>query len=251
MFFSVFGDASEGEDFDPEDARTVASPPDDRPKSEHKASPAGLGRAGPAHERVVVTAQRGAARTRIGAEVEVPLAMASDEELLATQELRRARAARARAALPADVAPRARNARCGARAATRRDATGSASTCGGPCAPACAPAGDPDPPRASAPTRRPPEARDAVRHLRLDGALRARLPAVPDLRRRQRSERRGVRVRHAADPPDPRAGLAQPGARDPARRRRRARLVERDPDRRRAEGRSTTGTDVAAWPAAP
>ena len=93
----------------------------------------------------------------------------------------------------------------------------------------------PDPPRAPPPPRRPPPARDAVRHLGLDGALRARLPAVPDLRRRQRAERRGVRVRHAADAPDPRAGLAPPRARDPARRRGGAGLVERHPDRRRAE----------------
>ena len=44
-------------------------------------------------------------------------------------------------------------------------------------------------------------------------------------------ERRGVRLRHAADAVDAGARLAQPGARDPASRRRRARLVERDPDR--------------------
>ncbi len=42
-------------------------------------------------------------------EVDVPLAMASDEEVLADEELRRARAGRARAPLPADVAARARD----------------------------------------------------------------------------------------------------------------------------------------------
>ena len=94
----------------------------------------------------------------------------------------------------------------------------------------------PDPARAPAPPHRAAAARDAVRHLRLDGAVRPRLPAVPHLRRRQRSERRGVRVRHAADAPHARARLAQPGARDPARRRGGARLVERHADRRRAEG---------------
>ena len=53
--------------------------------------------------------------------------------------------------------------------------------------------------------RRAPAAGAAVRHLGLDGALRARLPAVPDLRRRRPAARRnrGVRVRHAADPADP------------------------------------------------
>ena len=40
-----------------------------------------------------------------------------------------------------------------------------------------------NPPRAQAPTRRPAEAGDALRHLRLDGAVRAGVPAVPDLRR--------------------------------------------------------------------
>ena len=92
----------------------------------------------------------------------------------------------------------------------------------------------PDPARPPAPPRRPAPDRAAVRHLGLDGALRARLPAVPDLRRRQRAGRRGVRVRHAPDARDPRARLAQPGARDPARRGGRARLVERDAHRRRA-----------------
>ena len=54
--------------------------------------------------------------------------------------------------------------------------------------------------------------------------------------RRQRALRRGVRVRHAADAPDARAARPPPGARDPARRRDGARLVERHPHRRRAEG---------------
>ena len=43
VFFSVFGGRARGEDFDPDDARTAASPPDDRPKSDHKASPRRLG----------------------------------------------------------------------------------------------------------------------------------------------------------------------------------------------------------------
>ena len=112
----------------------------------------------------------------------------------------------------------------------------SASTCAARCARSLRTGGDPI--RLARRRRRvaPPPARDAVRHLGLDGALRARLPAVPDLRRRQRPERRGVRVRDAADAADPRARVAQPRARDPARRRRGARLVERDADRRRAEG---------------
>ena len=92
------------------------------------------------------------------------------------------------------------------------------------------------PARAPAPARRPAPARDAVRHLGLHGALRARLPPVPGLRRRERPGGRGVLVRDPSDPPHPGAGVAPPGARDPARRRGRAGLVERHPDRRRAEG---------------
>ena len=51
-----------------------------------------------------------------------------------------------------------------------------------------------------------------------------------------RAERRGIRLRHAADARHARARLAQPRAGDPARRGRGAGLVERDADRRRAEG---------------
>ena len=75
-----------------------------------------------------------------------------------------------------------------------------------------------DPPRAPPPPRAAPRAAgDAVRHLGLDGALRPRLPAVPDLRRGQRPARRGVRVRDAADPPHARAAPpATPSARSSA-----------------------------------
>ena len=54
----------------------------------------------------------------------------------------------------------------------------------------------PDPARAPAPPRRPPPARAAVRHLGLDGALRARLPAVPHVRdERGRTPRRSCSPR--------------------------------------------------------
>ena len=81
VFFSVFGNRAESEDFDSEDARTVASPPDDRPSSEHKASP----RDSDAQDRrTSVSPSRPSERDEDEdpAEVEVPLAMASDEELL-------------------------------------------------------------------------------------------------------------------------------------------------------------------------
>ena len=38
VFFSVFGSGTQRENFDPDDAQTVASPPDDRPASEHRTS---------------------------------------------------------------------------------------------------------------------------------------------------------------------------------------------------------------------
>ncbi len=98
---------------------------------------------------------------------------------------------------------------------------------------------------------RAPQARDAVRHLGLHGAVRARLPAIPDVRGRQRPERRDVRLRDAPHAPHARARVAQPRARDPARGRRSAGLVERHAHRRCAQGSSTTGTDAAAWPAEP
>jgi uncharacterized protein with von Willebrand factor type A (vWA) domain len=78
VFFSVFGGRMEGEDFDPEDARTVASPPDDRPRSDHKASP----RHSEGQARVSSSPPSQGDEDEDPAEVEVPLAMASDEELL-------------------------------------------------------------------------------------------------------------------------------------------------------------------------
>ena len=81
----------------------------------------------------------------------------------------------------------------------------------------------PGPPGPARRRDRAPADRAAVRHLGLDGALRPRLPAVPGLRRGGRAAGRGVRVRHPADPADPRAALAQPRPGDPARARPRRR----------------------------
>ena len=81
VFSSVFGNRANGEDFEPEDARTVASPPDERPVSDHKASPRTSDERDP---HVSVSSSRPGERDgdEDTAEVEVPLAMASDEELL-------------------------------------------------------------------------------------------------------------------------------------------------------------------------
>lgn len=81
VFFAVFDGRAEGEGFDPEDARTVASPPDDRPTSEHKASPRDSGEQDPG-ARVASSPAGGRDDGDDPTEVEVPLAMASDEELL-------------------------------------------------------------------------------------------------------------------------------------------------------------------------
>ena len=79
VFFSVFDSRADNEDFDPEETRTVASPPDDRSKSDHKASPMDSGGQDP---RPSVSSSPPSGSDENAAEVEVPLAMASDEELL-------------------------------------------------------------------------------------------------------------------------------------------------------------------------
>ena len=81
VFSSVFGGRARGEDFAPDDGRTVAAPPDDRPKSEHKASPRDSGEQDP-RASVSSSPPGGRDEDEEAAEVEVPLAMASDEELL-------------------------------------------------------------------------------------------------------------------------------------------------------------------------
>ena len=227
VFSSVFGGAGRGRARSP----TTRGPRPRRPTRDRARHPARSERAA-AHGVAVARRRR---RRRRAPRSAVPLAMASDEERAGRQELRRARPARAGAALPADVAPRARDT-AAAHPPLREGAPRPAHRHAADAARQPALRRRPDPPRAPAPAHRPPPARDAVRHLGLDGALRPRLPAVPGLRRRQRSARRGVRFRHPAHPAHPRARLAPPGAGDPARRGRGAGLVERDPDRRRAQG---------------
>ena len=81
VFFSVFGGQEQEEEFEPEDAHTVAAPPDDRPRSEHKAAD----RDSSEHEpgaSVSSSPPSGRDESEDVAEVEVPLAMASDEEQL-------------------------------------------------------------------------------------------------------------------------------------------------------------------------
>ncbi len=79
VFFSVFGTRADSDAFDPEDVRTIASAPDDRPKPDHEASP---GDADGQDPRPSVSASAPGEGDEDAAEVEVPLALASDEEVL-------------------------------------------------------------------------------------------------------------------------------------------------------------------------
>jgi len=82
VFLSVFGGPAESDAFDPEDARTVASPPDDREKPDHEASPGGSDGQDP---RPSVSSSPPDEGDEDVDEVEVPLALASDEELLGSK----------------------------------------------------------------------------------------------------------------------------------------------------------------------
>jgi uncharacterized protein with von Willebrand factor type A (vWA) domain len=75
VFLSIFGGRDAEEGFDPDEAHTTAAPPGDRPAVEHRTV---SGTTGPVSSPVP-----GAHGDEDGAEVEVPLAMASDEERLA------------------------------------------------------------------------------------------------------------------------------------------------------------------------
>jgi len=81
VFFSVFGGRAEGEDLDLEDAQTVASPPDERPTADHEALPRD---SDGQDARTSVTSSPPSERDEDEdpAELEVPLALASVEELL-------------------------------------------------------------------------------------------------------------------------------------------------------------------------
>jgi uncharacterized protein with von Willebrand factor type A (vWA) domain len=79
VFFSVFGGRALGEELDPEAARTVTAPPDDRPASEHKTSPRDTGEQVPGTS---VSVSPPGESDEDAAEVEVPLLEASDEEQL-------------------------------------------------------------------------------------------------------------------------------------------------------------------------
>ncbi len=78
VFFSVFGTGMVGEMLNPDETRTVPSAPDNRTQPEHESSPGGSD--GPDLRPTLSSAPRD--EDNEAAEVEVPLALASDEEQL-------------------------------------------------------------------------------------------------------------------------------------------------------------------------
>ena len=75
VFFSIFGERAPDEPVDANDTPTDPAPPDDRPKPGHETSSGG--------ERATSAPPAAGCDDEAGAEVEVPLAMASDDEVLA------------------------------------------------------------------------------------------------------------------------------------------------------------------------
>ncbi|MDP9258554.1 MAG: VWA domain-containing protein [Actinomycetota bacterium] len=81
VFFAIFGDPDDGQAFVPDDAQSVASSADERPSADHKTS-RGDSAERDAHFSASVSPP-GGRDDEPAAEVDVPLAMASDEERLA------------------------------------------------------------------------------------------------------------------------------------------------------------------------
>jgi uncharacterized protein with von Willebrand factor type A (vWA) domain len=83
VFFAVFGDRDADAGFDPEDLQSVATAADERPAADHKTLP-GDSASRDLRDSLSAAPPRGSAG-QDGAEVDVPLAMASDEERLASR----------------------------------------------------------------------------------------------------------------------------------------------------------------------
>ncbi len=79
VFRSIFGDPAAPDATRPDDARAVAAPPDERPAPDHETASGESAHGG----SVAPSPSRGSEDDPAGAEVEVPLAMASEEEVLA------------------------------------------------------------------------------------------------------------------------------------------------------------------------
>ena len=241
VFASVFGASEPAAEFEPEDVEAA-------PAAEPSAASQSHGETGVGGGGALVGVRPAQASEDELRDVAVPMA-ASDEEVLRGKRFDALAPGELAQLYRTDGAPRGRDAKAphaplGARSPRRahRHAPHASRE--------HAHRRGPDPPRAPAAARRPPPGGHALRHIGLDGAVRPRLPAVPHLRRGQRAERRGVRVRHAPDSPDARASLAQPGARDPARRGGRARTGRAGPGSATRSRRSTTATAGGGWRAA-
>jgi len=81
VFFSIFGAPDAAEGSHPDSAQTVPAPPDERPRSDHATSPGESTQEG--RRADVASPPRTGDDEPDGAEGRVPLAMASDEEVLA------------------------------------------------------------------------------------------------------------------------------------------------------------------------
>jgi uncharacterized protein with von Willebrand factor type A (vWA) domain len=82
VFFSIFGHRDDGQAYVPDDAQSVASSADERPDVDHKTSP---GESAAREGHVSASASPPGGSDEQGAEVDVPLAVASDEERLAAR----------------------------------------------------------------------------------------------------------------------------------------------------------------------
>ena len=137
VFFAVFGGRERDEPFEPDDVQTVVMPADERPAVEHTTS---SGDDAQRDARGSVSTAPAGIDDDPGAEVDVPLAMASDEERLQEQELRRGSNRTSWPSCTASCRVCNSRRRCAARAGTSGAATASRSTCAARCAAVCAPA---------------------------------------------------------------------------------------------------------------
>jgi uncharacterized protein with von Willebrand factor type A (vWA) domain len=86
VFFSIFGQQLDDEEFSPDDLQTLTTPADDRPKSQHKtAESVSNNDTDPSAMSMSAADEDGEDEDEDGGETEIPIAQASDEELLGTK----------------------------------------------------------------------------------------------------------------------------------------------------------------------
>jgi uncharacterized protein with von Willebrand factor type A (vWA) domain len=232
VFASIFGPAAADETPPPDDARMVAAAPDERPASERAGSPREPARRDP-RVSPASSPPRAGEEDEDAAEVDVPLAMASDEEQLAGKRFDALDAhelaqlyrlmSRLELATPLRRTRRHERGRRGQRADLRRTLRASLRTAGEPIR--------------LARRRRRVARRRLVMLCDISGSMepyaRAYLQFLTSAAGSGPNAEAFVfatRLTRLA-----RAGLPPSGARDPARRRHRAGLVQRHAHRRRAQ----------------